>query len=122
MKSNNKQLKTKSVAIRMQEEIYNFIATKSAEQGLTKSDFLISQFDMQSELMTYINEQDGLLQLELKNLKKQLHDSRKDWENHWKEASDEEVILAFKKAKSNPKDVVNKPIINEAIKRNLSIS
>lgn len=122
MKANNKQLKTKTVAIRMQEEIYNFIAKKSAEQGLTKSDYLISQFDMKSELMIYISEQDGLLQLELQRLKKELNDSRKDWEKHWKEASDEEVTLALKKAKVNPKDVVNKPIISEAKRRNLYIS
>jgi hypothetical protein len=119
MKSNSKELKTKSVAIRIQEKVYDFIAKKSAEQGLTKSDFLISQFDMNSELMTFITAQSGLMELEVKKLKKELQDSREDWKLHWVSATDEEIKMALKTAKKTPKDVVYKPIITEAKKRGL---
>ncbi len=51
-----KRTKEKSVSIRLNDESYDFIAKKSTEKKLTKSAYLLSQLDKNSDLAIFLIE------------------------------------------------------------------
>lgn len=117
MKISQKKTKKKSITIRLYEDAYNFIEEKATEQGITKSDYLISQIDIESGFMQFINKESDRLELELQQLKEESKKAENDWKYYWESAPDEDLKLALKTVKDKEKDKINKVIISAAKKR-----
>lgn len=67
----------KSVAIRINDETYDFIAKKSAEKKITKSAYLLSQLDKNSELALFIVEDEKRQFIVKKEIIAQINELRK---------------------------------------------
>lgn len=120
MKSISKKTKTKSITIRLFEDAYDFIAKKAADQKITKSNYLLSQLDENSEFMLFIEQETGLLELELKRLKEEMKEEDAQWKQYWKSADDEDLKNALSIIKDQEMDKINKVILSEAKKRGLA--
>jgi hypothetical protein len=63
----NSETKSKNIVIRVTDSVYKFIDAKSKQNGVTKTDYFLSQISEDSGLSIYIN---SLSQIESEKMKK----------------------------------------------------
>lgn len=72
-----KRTKEKSLTIRLNDETYRFIAKKAAEKKITKSTYLLSQLDKDSDLAKFLIEDEKNQEILKKEIISQIKEIRK---------------------------------------------
>ena len=67
---------TKNLQLRLPASVYNFINDKAKEKGISKKEYLFSQFDETSELTNFLIEDEKNTEVLLRQLKDQLKEMR----------------------------------------------